>query len=153
MNWDPLFFFPLGPYSYTLLAPNFLLIPDSGRFSSAGHDGKRRAPSSSPRPSPRTAVRCLLLAGCDSDSAPICPFVGVGAGVGSASSNLASTSPVPLAQPPPTCWLASYTFCILCAFSKLRGAPMLQEPSVTACGVSSPVTKSKNRYCPSPSRC
>ena len=72
-NWDPLFF-SSGTIFLHVTRTNFLLIPDSGRFSSAGHDGKRRAPSSSPRPSPRTAVRCLLLAGCDSDSAPICPF-------------------------------------------------------------------------------
>ena len=146
-NWDP-FFFSSGTIFLHDTCTIFLLIPDSGRFSSAGCDGKRRAPSSSPRPSPRTAVRCLLLAGCDSDSAPILSFVGVGAGVGSAPSNSASPSPVPLAQPASTCWLASHTCCILYAYFKLRGAPMLQEPSVTACGVSSPCDKIEKSLLP-----
>ena len=147
-NWDPLFF-SSGTIFLHVTCTNFMLIPDSGRFSSAGHDGKRRAPSSSPRPSPCTAVRCLLLAGCDLDSAPICFFVvGVGAGIGSASSNSASPSPVPLAQPASTCWLASHTCCILYAYFKLRGAPMLQEPSVTACGVSSPCDKIEKSLLP-----
>ena len=139
-------FFPLGPYSYTLLAPIVLLIPDSGRFSSAGHDGKRRAPSSSPRPSPRTAVRCLLLAGCDSDSAPICLFCwGRRRRWVSAPLIRLLRHPSPLPSPLP-CWLASHTCCILYAYFKLRGAPMLQEPSVTACGVSSPCDKIEKSF-------
>ena len=143
-----MFFFPLGPYSYTLLAPIFcsFLTPVASRQRGMTGNGARRPAVLGPR-------RVRLFGACCSLAVirirlQFVFFVGVGAGVGSASSNSASPSPVPLAQPPPTCWLASYTFCILCAFFKLRGAPMLQEPSVTACGVSSPCDKIEKSLLP-----
>ena len=73
-------------------------------------------------------------------------LLGSAPALGQRPSNSASPSPVPLAQPASTCWLASHTCCILYAYFKLRGAPMLQESSVTACGVSSPCDKIEKSF-------
>ncbi len=124
----------LGPPFSTLYTPRFSAV-DSGRFSSAVLHGKR------PPPFSRLGGRHGLLLG-----ASLACWLRVGFGYSFAvfwqcyvgdSLIMLLRHPVPCPAARPYL-LTRFTLLFSCAFSKLRGAPMLWESSEAACGVSFP---------------